>query len=163
MLAMQALLPSNSSLLNTSSLSLSAPIVIRTCALSLCSPLSSPLNQLDMLMNSWFFSLFVPISDIHKICKWLNSPNFGKYIQITFCLCMYSWNFKLWTFCMGILYRNFVLLICLNILCGSLILFEGSVWALCVVIVWRFFVLILYWFCVFYTWIQCGFYLHILW
>ena len=109
------------------------------------------------------FSVFVPISDIHKICKWMNLPNFGKYVQITFCLCMYSWNFKLWTFCMGTLYGNFVLLICVSILCGSLILFEGSVWALCVVIVRRFFFSILYWFCVFYTWIQSGFCLHIMW
>ena len=145
---MQALLPSNSSLLNTSSFSLSASTWLEPGQSSLFS--TQPIRH---AYENMIFSPFVPISDIHKICKWMNLPNFGKYVQIIFCLCMYSWNFKLWTFCMGTLYGNFVLLICVSILCESLIcvkaLYGHSMWLLC-----EDFVSILYWFCVFYTWIH---------
>ena len=60
----------------------------------------------------------------------------------SFIICCNLCGCSVWEF-------HYMLIICVGILCGSLILFGDSVWAFCVVIMWRIFVSILYWFCVF--------------
>ena len=112
-----------------------ASTMIQTWLPSSCSRLSSPFNQLNMLVKSLDYSLFVPNSDIHKINKKMNLPKFDRYGQIIFCLYMYSLNFKLWRFCIRTLFRSFMLVsvwvFCVGVWFHLETLYGLSVWLLC--------------------------------
>ena len=91
--------------------SLSASTVIRTWAPSLCSPLSSPLSQLDMLVKTSELSTFVLGIAIDEKCNQINLPNFGKNVQMII-LCLYG-------FCVGSLCRKFLQEFCMKFFSGD--------------------------------------------